>query len=160
MGMRRINGIGLDGTTVAVTIGRVQVVALKASYADKLETSPLTEMGSQSIDVRTPGNYVTEEVSLTFEAVRFRSELLPRLQSTGFGNEKLPIVVSFVHPDLGDDSDLLTGCRITNLSQAVENSNKALEVELKLTTDQIFWGNDRRTINSLDPSVPLDPSGF
>lgn len=160
MTIRRVDRIGLDGTTLSVTLGRIQVAALKASYGDKLETATLSEMGSQAIDVRTPGNYSTDEVAISFEAVTFRSEVLPRLQTTGFGNEKLPIVFGFTHPDLGDDSDLLIGCRVTNLAQAIENSNKALEVELKLTTDQIFWGNDRKTINSLDPSLPLDASQF
>lgn len=160
MTMRHVDRIALDGTTVSLTFGRQEIKALKASYGDKIETAVLTEMGSQQIDYRTMGSYSTEEGKLTFEATTFRAIFAPLLQVDGFGNAPIPIVIGFTHPTLGDDSDLLMGARFVGLTQALENSNKALEVEVSIVYNQIFWTDNRLTINQLDLSVPLGVSGF
>jgi hypothetical protein len=160
MALRRLGPIAFDGTTINIAIGRTIVPCLKASYGDKLETQTISNMGSQKIDARTPGTYSTEEVSLTFESTKFRELVAPRLQVDGFGNERLQLVVAFSHPDIGYDSDLLDNCRITNGATALENSNKAAEVELKLTTDQIYWTQQRKTINKRDLSRPLSATRF
>lgn len=160
MTMRHVDRIALDGTTVSVTFGRVEIKALKASYGDKIETTTLTEMGSQKIDYRTRGTYSTEEGKLTFESSTFRAIFGPLLQIDGFGNERIPLVIGYTHPDLGDDSDLLFQAQFVGLAQALENSNKALETEVTIVYNQIYWTDQRKTINQLDPSILLGASQF
>lgn len=149
MAIRRVANIGLDGTTVTFTIGKTEIRCIKASYADSLEPAFLTNMGSQEQDEQSPGTYKTEQGSVTMSSMRFRTEFMPRMPKTGGGNKRQSIVVGRQHPDLGDDSDLLEGCRFINLAAAVENSNKVEEVELKFTIQQIYWTDERKTINNL-----------
>lgn len=160
MSMRRVNKIALDGTTVTMMFGRNQIACKKASYADKLETEAVSNMGSQAINARTAGTYSTEEAKISMDAVVFRAEFYPLLQVDGYGNEQIPIVIAESHPDLGDDSDLLDQCRFTGISNAYENSNKAREVEFGIVFNQLYLGNDRKTLNKLDPAVPLAASKF
>ena len=160
MGIRHLDGTALDGTTIQVTFGRQEIKCLKATYGDKIETATLTEMGSQKIDYRTRGTYSTVEGKFSFESTTFRAIFAPLLQKDGFGNEKLPIIVGFWHPDLGDDSDLLDKARFVGLDQALENSNKALEVEVTIVYDQVYWTDNRITINQRDTTTGLGPSNF
>lgn len=160
MSIKRANRITPDGTTVTITFGRRQVACLKATYGDALESSDVTAMGSQQIDGQTPGSYKTDEVSVTMEYATWSAEFMPNAQKDGFGNERLPLVVTHFHPDLGDDSDLLDACRYMGTSAPKENSNAVLVVELKFKTPQIYWTNARKTINQLDLSHPLVTSKF
>jgi hypothetical protein len=163
--MKRVIGIGLDGSNVSTTLGKVEVPLISASYGDKLEPGTLSAMGGQQIDEITPGNYATDDAQLKLSSVVFRTIIMPAMPATGGGNVRMPIVVSRSHPDLGDDSDLLEGCRIINWAAAVENSNKAEEVTLNVTVRQIRWTYARKTINQLrgpDGSIalPAGTSGF
>lgn len=160
MPIRRVARIALSGTDLTMTIGRHQIACRKASYGDKLETDSGSNMGSQQIDFRTRGSYTTEEAKITMESVVFRAELMPLFQQNGFGNEEIPIIFSFSHPDLGDDSDLLDEARFTNIAQALEASNKAFEVDFGITFNQLYLTDERKTINAIDPSVPLNASNF
>jgi len=160
MSIKRVNRIATDGTTVTVTLGRHQIPCLKATYGDKIETSFGAELGSQQIDYRTRGNYSTEELTITWEYVRYHSEVVPLLQLDGFGNEAISVVVSETHPDLGSDSDMLTGCRMTGQKDSIENTNAARVVETTWTTDQVYWGEVRKTRNQRNLSLPLDASKF
>lgn len=153
-GLKRVAGIGLDGSTVTVTIGKNQTPAIKASYGDKLEPEALSYMGGQEIDELTPGKYSTDELKITLSAMIFRTVYMPSMPASGGGNVRMAIVVSRRHPDLGDDSDLLENCRCTNWAAAVENSSKAEEVELAFKPQQIRWTNQRKTINQLRGAVP------
>lgn len=160
MTMRRVNKIAMDGTSITMMFGRNQMACTKASYADKLETATLSNMGSQSIDARTPGTYSTEEAKVSMDSVVFRAEFAPLLQVDGYGNEQIPIVFAYAHPDLGSDSDLLHQCRFTGIAQALENSNKANEVEFGITFNQLYLTDRRITINKRNPRVPLAASKF
>ena len=71
------------------------------------------------------------------------------MPANGGGNVRMPIVIGRQHPDLGDDSDLLEGCSCKNLGAAVENSNKAEEVELVFSVQQVKWTDQRKTLNFL-----------
>src|SRR4051812_47620142 len=104
MTIHRVNRIAVDGTTVYVTFGRHQLALTKASYGDKITTATISEMGVQDISARSPGTYETDPVKTTMESVRYHAEFAPLLQNDGFGNEKIPIVIGTVHPDLGDES--------------------------------------------------------
>jgi hypothetical protein len=155
MAIRRVTSNEFDGSTVTTTFGKTEIRALKASYADNLETETIPEQGSQRQGARTPGIYKTEDVSISFRSSVFRAELLPLLPSRGAGLAKVAIVVSFFHPEIGSDSDMLAGARLVNLSAATEASAKALEVETKWVIDQIHWTSRRITINSLNGAIPI-----
>ncbi len=160
MTIQRVDRIAADGTTVTTILGKHQIPALKASYGDKIEREVGSEMGSQQIDYETPGKYSTEVLALTFEYVRFHEDISPLLQTDGFGNERIPIVVAVSHPDLGSDSDLLDQCRFLSQKDSVDNTSGARVVETEWSTNQIYWGDERKTRNKLDLSQPLDISKF
>ena len=160
MTLRRVANLGLDGSTVTVTFGKIQVPAITASYADKLEKGKLSPMGSQEITEITPGSYSTEDWKIKVSAVTFRTLIMPAMPKTGGGNVRMQIVVGRTHPDLGDDSDMLDGCYIGNIPAALENSNKAEEVELSGTVRQIFWTDERKTINQLASELVQQEGGF
>lgn len=159
MTMRKVQNVGLDGSTVSATIGKTAIRIIKASYGDKLEPGTLSYMGSQQIDEMTPGTYSVDDPKITMSAIRFRTEYMPLMPATGGGNVRMPIVIGRSHPDAGDDSDLLENCRCINWAAAVENSNKAEEVELVFKCQQIKWTDERKTINQLfgvtSPSVEV-----
>lgn len=147
--MQRVVGIGIDGTNLSVMFGKTTIPCLKASYGDNTDPQFLSYMGSQEQDEQTSGVYKTDEVSITMSAVVYRTLLMPALAANGFGNALFPIVVLRSHPELGDDSDMLVDCRIKGLASAPENSSKAEEQEIKITTRQIKWGDARKTINRI-----------
>lgn len=160
MGLRRVAGVGFDGSTVAIAFGKVEIRCMSASYGDGLKPEKLTYMGSQTIDEMSPGVYETEDAKIKMSAVKFRTEFMPAMPTQGGGNVRIPITVTRSHPDLGDDSDLLEGCRLMNLPAAIENSAKLEEVELTFSVQQIKWTNDRKTINALQGAVPVGASSF
>lgn len=160
MGLRRVAGIGFDGSTVSTTFGKVPVPLLKAAYGDKLEKVYLSYMGSQEQDEQTPGTYKTDDLQITMSSVIFRTVLMPAFPQTGGGNVRMPIVINREHPELGDDSDLLEDCTCSNWAAAVENSNKAEETTLTWTVRQIKWTDARKTLNQLRGVVPAGAIGF
>ena len=160
MGIRRSVGQGLDGSNVTITLGKIECPAISAKYGDKLEPGKLSYMGGQQVDEMTQGSYSIEDPEIVVSSVIFRSVIMPAMPKSGGGNVRLPVVVSFDHPDLGSDSDLIEGARIVNWSQAVSNSNTAFEVPLKLAATQIRWTDDRKTINQLRGEPPNGAHGF
>lgn len=158
--MQRVAGVGLDGSTVTASMGKLDLRLVKASYGDKLEPGFLSYMGSQQQDEQTQGSYKTDNAKLTMSAVEFRTKLMPAMPTNGGGNLRVPIVIGRSHPDLGDDSDLLEDCRCVNWAAAVENSNKAEEVELEYTVRQIKWTDERKTINAIAGSTAATTHGF
>lgn len=160
MALRRAIGIEVDGSIVTTTFGRHEIPCLKASYGDGLEPSFLVEMGSQRSAAQTPGTYKQEDCSITMRSTVFRARFMPLMPKYGGGNIIIALVVGFSHPDIGTDSDLMTGARCTNWKAAYENSNKAAEIELKWTFLQLFWTSKRQTINALRGAVPTGASKF
>lgn len=160
MGIRRVVGASLDGSNVRVILGKTEVPALSASYADRLETADLSYMGRQQIDETTQGTYARDDGELKISSVIFRAEFMPRMPLRGGGNIRIPLIIAFSHPELGSDSDLLEACRIVNWAAAVQNSNASLETTLKLKYRQIFWTEQRKTINDLDGGIPRGASAF
>lgn len=149
MRLRRIRGNELDGTTVTVTIGKYQFDALAVSYGDSLQPEKLRQMGSQEIDAMTPGTYETEEGKLRISASVWRGEVAPLLEQNGWGNTEHNVVVSFTHPQIGSDSDMLSRCRLISGTDSHEVGSKPLEHEIKLVYQQVYWTDDRKTINRM-----------
>lgn len=160
MGIKRVVGVEFDGGSVTTTFGRIEIPALSAQYADGLETEAGHSMGSQQQDYRTAGTYKTDSIKIKFRSTVFRALLMPQFPTNGAGLIRKNVVVGFHHPDIGDDSDLLSQARCTNWSQACENSNKAIEVETTWECKQIFWTSDRKTINALRGVIPVGAVGF
>lgn len=159
MAIRRVKRIALSGTDLTITIGKTTIPLTKISYGDKLETGTLNHMGAQEISARTRGTYSTDEVKIGIDAVVYRAELYPLLAKDGYGNAVQPVVVTYAHPDLGSDTDLLEDMRITAPAFSPDNSNKAQEVEITGVFNQLKIGNERKTLNSLDPSQQIG-NGF
>lgn len=159
-GIRRVIGIGLSGKNVSSTWGKIEVPLISGQYGDKLEVGELSMMGGQQIDEVTEGTYSTEEVTLKVSQVTWRSIILPAMPKNGGGLIRIPIVIHFSHPDLGDDSDLLDGFRLLSWPTSADNSNSALEVELKGKPRQVLWTHERKTINQLRGLPPPGAHGF
>jgi hypothetical protein len=155
MPIRRIAGIEVDGTLVTVTLGRTTIRAISAAYGDSLETAVAIQMGEQIQSARTAGTYKTETAKIKFRTSICRGIVLPNLPKFGMGNAGLAIVVGFAHPDIGTDSDLMRGARLTKIGASYENSNKPAEMELEFEFLQLFWGESRRTINLLPNQAQL-----
>jgi len=147
--IRRVIGVGLDGSTVTTTLGKIEVPTLKADYGDSLETAFLSYMGSQEQDEQSAGSYKTNNLKLTVSAMIFRTVIMPAFPNNGAGLVRMPIVIGRTHPETGSDSDLLIDCRCMNFSAAVENSNKVEETPLEFTIRQIKWTRARKTINQI-----------
>lgn len=161
MTVRRVNRQAFDGTSPAIQFGRVRANAVSISYGDKIDPQHQSNLGSQAIDSTTEGAYSTERGKVKMEAVVFRAEIAPKLQSRGFGAERIPVVITYQHPDVGDDSDMLDGARIVGLQAAADAaSNGALYVEFEIDYLQIYWTNERKTINRLDTAQRLGSSQF
>lgn len=153
--MKRVLNCELDGTVLHATIGRTIIPVLGANYGDNLNPEFLSFAGSQKIDAQTLGTYKTDQGSLKLAGSIFRAELLPRLPRRGFGNLFLPIVFSWVHPMMGNDSDLLHGCRLIMPKGSFDNTAKPQEIELGFSTTQIYWTEKRITVNLLDTTQPI-----
>jgi hypothetical protein len=160
--MKRVIGVGLDGSTVTTSLGKIEIPLIKADYGDNLETAWLSYMGSQEQDEQSPGAYKTNNLKLTTSAMVFRTIIMPAFPNNGAGLVKMTIVVSRTHPDsnVGSDSDMLVGCRCMNFAAAVENSNKVEETTLEWTVKQIKWTNARKTINLVNGAGAAGVSKF
>lgn len=150
MPIRRVASSELDGTTVTISLGSTQVACAEGTYGDSIERGNYTPMGSQGGGRRTRGMYKTVEWTFKISSFDFRTIIMPALPKVGFGNVVFPIIVGVKHPDLGDDSDLLESCMFSNLDAAVKNSSEVMMLDIKGTTQQVYWGDERRTINVPD----------
>lgn len=151
MPLKRVARVELDGTCVTMSFGKKQVKCVKATYGDAVETATSTPMGMQGIRARTPGTYKVDQLKITYEFSVWRVEMLPyfpNVPATGATNTTMPIVITFGHPEVGFDSDLLERARLVGIGQSVENSNKAMEQETTWDIDQIRWSSQRILLNS------------
>jgi hypothetical protein len=148
MRFQRVRGLELDGTAITMTIGRYQFDVLKSSYGDSLNVEKLRQMGHQAIDAITPGIYETDDGKISMSESVFRGEFMPLVEQYGFGNTIHPITFSFTNPYTGSDSDLLLA-RIVGITGSNENTAKPSEKEFKLVVQQIYWTDDRKTIERM-----------
>jgi hypothetical protein len=160
MSIRRVSKIAADGTTLTITFGTHQAKVLSISYGDHVETQQMSHAGSQAIDAETQGTYGVDDGVVKMESLEFRQSIMPLMRIDGFGADQFPIVVTDSHPQFGDDSDLLDRAHFVGLKAARDNSNNVATVEFGIKYQQVWWGNDRRTINRLDMSRPLIPTKF
>lgn len=160
MAINRVERVALDGGNVTIAFGKVIAECKKISYGDALEPENVLAMGSQAISAQTDGTYKVEDAKVTMDAAEFRAVIQPALDANGFGNRRFDIIVGFQHADLGSDSDALGNARFVGLSTASEAAAKALEVEFTIKFTQLYWGDDRKTINRVGPISPQPSSGF
>lgn len=151
MAITRIKNLGLDGTTVTVQFGTLTVPCRSVSgYGDSLSTEWVPNMGSQERGEQSPGTYAVEDLKIVVSTVRWYAQLLAALPKNGAGNLVVNLTISYSHPDLGTESDLLEGCRLIGTSGSIENSAKLLDRELTFSVAQVYHGERRATINKLD----------
>jgi len=147
---KRIEGLGLDGSTVSIMLGKIEVPMISATYGDKLEVGELSYMGGQQIDELTQGKYSTSEITFEVSEVILRTVIIPNMPNRGMGVVRIPsVVIKKSHPDLGSDSDQLAGCRLIDWAAAINNSQEAFKTSLKAKCRQVFWTDQRKTINLL-----------
>jgi hypothetical protein len=151
--IRRVDGIELDGSSVTFTYGKIVAEVADVDYSDDITTAVGTSLGYQSQRYRTAGLYKTGTLTVTFRASVYRADVLPKLGKNGYGNIPKSAIVSYKHPQLGTDSDLLTGARILGQASKVESGEKALMIPIKFEVMQIFWGEGRATLNYV-PGFP------
>jgi hypothetical protein len=152
-------GLGFDGSTVWVQIGRLLLPALTLEGGDSLEGSMLPYMGIQGNSEQTPGSYKSEDHKTKFTAPIWYAVVLPALGNT-FGNLFLPIVAGNSHPQIGTTSVLLWNARIMKTMIKLANDNKAQEIETSGHVQQYFHGTGRYTINNPTGSGYTGSSGF
>ncbi len=144
----RVIGLGFDGSTVTITIGKKEIRCIKAAYGDNIDPAWLAYMGEQENSEQTPGGYKTDNAKITMSSVVARADFFPLFPQSGGNLIRFPIVVGRTHPDIGSDSDMLSTCRWIKGAASVENSNKAEEVEFEFTVRQVLWTAKRISINA------------
>lgn len=160
MAITRVSALETDGTLWTVTFGRHIIRVLKVEGDDALEPADLNEVGTQEVAAQTPGTYKPGNMKITVRNSIWRAVMLPLFPKRGFGNVLVPVTVGYSHPDLGSDSDLMTGCRLIKITKAVDNSNKPNEVALEWKVRQYWHGNDRKTLNAIGGAVATGSSKF
>jgi hypothetical protein len=157
--MRNVRGKAIDGSNVKMLFGRFEIPCLSRELGDAIETEVVHNMGSQSQDGRTEGTYKTDQVKVKMERKIYSTLYAPKLAVDGAGHECVNITFQYKHPDLGDDSDFVEGCRLVGTHDAGE-SGKADEVELTFDCIQIYWTDKRITINKRNLTQGYAASNF
>lgn len=150
MSLRRVFNSELDGTSVSISFGKIKVPCGSAKYGDAIETSTYAPMGSQEQGKRTMGRYKTDPWEVTMSSLDWRTIVMPLLPASGAGNKEFALVVNRIHPDLGDDSDLIKGARILKVPADLKNTPDVEMVTIGGECIQILWTDARKTINKLD----------
>ena len=150
MALRRVFNSEIDGTAVTISMGKIEVPMATMKYGDAIETATYAPMGSQQQGRRSRGRYKTDPWEGTMSALDCRTILWPLMPKNGGGNKEFPIVVNRKHPDLGDDSDLLEGCRILKMPADLKNTPDVEMVTIGGELTQIKWTDERKTLNDLD----------
>jgi hypothetical protein len=140
--IRRV-GLNFDGSTVHITIGRIEIPVISAGYGDNLKSEWVYRTGTQVPEADTPGQYEPEEGSLKLSDVNARTLLLPALAKYGAGNTRVVCVVTRSHPEMGTDSDALLGFRVMGLKASIEASAKGQELEFKTRYRLVQWTERR-----------------
>lgn len=141
--MIRRTGNGFDGSTVHITVGRVEIVALSIGYGDNVEKERIYRLGQQTPSGSTPGQYKPEDGTLKMSSTVARRDLFPLLPQFGAANVSRLWVVTRTHPDIGTDSDALVACSILGAKEQLEASAKNTEIEMKLFYDMVLWTDKR-----------------
>lgn len=149
MSITKTSGIEADGSCIFLVVGTHAIRTIKITYGDSMEKSPVLEMGSQFISAVTPGTYKPEAAKVTLRNSVWRAEFLPRLPIFGSANSPISAIVQTTIPGLGQDTDLWSPCYYVGSSLSPDNTNKSVDVDLTFYVQQYWWGDSRRTINSL-----------
>lgn len=144
MTIRRV-GLNFDGSCVHMTIGKAEIPLISSSHGDNVKAEWVYRMGLQVPEADTPGQYEPEEGTIKMSGVNARTLLYPLLPQFGAANVRRIAVVSFSHPEIGTDSDLLRDFRIMGSKMSLEASAKGTEVEFKVRYRYVAW-TERRII--------------
>lgn len=145
----RVSDTEHDGSSLFMTIGKTNVRLIKASYGDKVEKGDVQEMGTQAISAVTPGTYKPENMKVTMRNSVWRAVFMPRLPIQGASNTPLSIVISYINPDVGSDSDRAAPAFYVGSSISPDNTNKGVDVDVEFKVQQYYWTDKRTTKNSV-----------
>lgn len=142
MAIRRA-GLNFDGSTVHITVGKIEIPVISESHGDNVKKEFVWKLGAQVPEADTPGQYEPEEGSIKMTTVNARTKLFPALARLGAAGTRVNAVITMFHPDIGDDSDLLEDFSILGGKQAVEASSKSIEIEFKTRYRLVRWTRRR-----------------
>lgn len=148
MPIKTVGGTEFDGSCSFLTIGKTPIPIISASYGDNVETEWVYQTGSQMPEAETPGQYKPADGKIKVRSSVFRSLIMPNLPQWGAANAHTIAVVSYVHAEIGTDSDALHWFRILGGSASVEASAKALEIELTVKYRWVAWTSKRRVFGN------------
>lgn len=141
--IRRVSGLEFDGSCINITIGLTQIPFIGFTYGDNVKPEWVRELGSQVPTADTPGVYETTEGKLKMRSSVARALLFPFLPQFGAANAFTQMVVNYLHPDIGFDSDQLVDARILGAAASLEASAKAAEIELPARYRLVKWTSKR-----------------
>lgn len=136
-------GLNFDGSTVHMTVGKIEIPLISASYGDAVKSEWTYRTGIQVPEDDTPGQYEPEEGSMKISDVNARVILFPALAKFGAANTRRVAVVTRTHPEIGTDSDMLVGFRIMGTKASIEASAKGQEMEFKVRYRIVAWSERR-----------------
>jgi hypothetical protein len=147
MPIKRV-GLNFDGSTVHVTVGKIEIPVISATYGDNLKSEWVYRLGTQIAEDDTPGQYETEEGTLKMSDKNYRLDLMPALAKYGAGNTRVKAVITRTHPEMGTDSDALLGFRVMGAKSSPEAGAKGLEIEIKTRYRVVQWTNARKVFGN------------
>lgn len=137
-------GLNFDGSTVHVTVGKIEIPVISASYGDNMEAEWVYRLGTQTPEDDTPGQYKPEDGTIKMSDKNLRVHLLPALAKYGAGNTRVKAVITRSHPEMGSDSDALLGFRFMGIKSSIEAGAKGIEAEIKVRYRLVQWGDARK----------------
>lgn len=143
MPIQRRSGLNFDGSCAHLTFGKVEIPFISISYGDNLKAEWVYRAGEQVPEDDTPGQYEPEEGSVKISSRNARSVLFPALPKLGAGNVRRVAIVSFKHPEIGNDSDALIACRIMGTKASIEASAKGDEMGFNIRYRMVAWTEKR-----------------
>lgn len=131
------NGKAYSGSNIRIIIGTTEIGIVKLSFGDKVKPEVGRRIGSMQQDVRTDGEYETDEGSMTLEVAEYY-RLLSLLPDNGYTLIEFPITGSYDHPTLGHKTFKLDRARITSDKESIEGTAKVSEVDVGIHYMQVF----------------------
>lgn len=156
-----MSGVAISGSRAQFWMGATLLEAESVKYGDKLNTEVTRRLGSQQIGARTEGEYETDLMTASVEAlVWYAVRDGATFPSNGYGNFQFPGTLFASHPQSPTQVQVsFEDCRILGESEEYKNEAGAAMVDLTISCDQIVRNgktlNRRDGFTGVGPSAPL-----
>jgi hypothetical protein len=131
------NGNAYSGSNIRIILGITEIGITKISFGDKVKPEVGRRIGSMQQDVRTDGEYETDEGSMTLEVAEYY-RLLSLLPDNGYTLVEFPVSGSYDHPTLGHLTFRLDRTRIVSDKESIESTAKISEIDVGIHYMQVF----------------------